>query len=85
MGRLDCKVPSILALAELSRSADAFMTISEEEAGAAMGALADNALATTPSGGAGLAGLLACDGHARERLGLDASSRVLAYLSEAAQ
>lgn len=36
-------------------------------------------------GGAGLAGLLACDGHARERLGLDASSRVLAYLSEAAQ
>ena len=81
MGRLDCKEPSLIALKSLARDADAFVTITEEEAASAMPALAEAGLATTPSGGAGLAALLASDGH-RDALRLDARSRVLAIVSE---
>lgn len=59
MGRLDCKTPSLIALAGLARDADLFVTISEAEAAAGVAALAAAGLATTPSGGAGLAALLA--------------------------
>ena len=81
MGRLDCKEPSLIALKGLSRDADAFALISEAEAQAAMPILAALDLATTPSGGAGLAALLASAPH-RAALGLDAQSRVLCILSE---
>ncbi len=79
MGRLDCKEASLIALKELARDADDFMTITEEEG--ARGATAAEAagLASTPSGAAGLAGLLAAD---REALGLTGASRVLLILSE---
>ena len=81
MGRLDCKVPSLLALAGLARDADHFATIGEDEAGAGVAALAASGLATTPSGGAGVAALIAAGPH-RERLGLTPDARVLAFLTE---
>lgn len=78
MGRLDCKEPSLIALAGLSRDADYFCLLTEQEAFDAMPVLADAGFATSTSGGAGLTGLLCADGA----FGLDASSRVLCFLSE---
>lgn len=78
MGRLDCKVPSHLALAYLAREADVFMTVSEDEAQATVDWLGANGMATTPSGAGGIAGLQCGGGD----LGLTAESRVLAYISE---
>lgn len=76
MGRLDCKTPSMIALAGLARDADQFVTITEAEAAQGIDILAQHGLITTPSGGAGLAALLAgIDG-----IGPDA--HVLAILSE---
>ncbi len=75
MGRLDCKTPSLIALNGLARDADSFVTISEAEATSAVATLADLGLATTPSGAAGLAALLA-------GLPLGPDARVLAILSE---
>ena len=76
MGRLDCKTPSMVALAGLSRDADHFLLISEETAERGVAVLNEFGLATTPSGGAGLAALI--EGIAA--IGPDA--RVLAVLSE---
>ena len=78
MGRLDCKVASLIALKGLARDADDFMTISESEGhyGASLAARHD--LCSTPSGAAGLAGLASASGA----LGLNAGSRVLVALSE---
>ncbi|MCM2562149.1 pyridoxal-phosphate dependent enzyme [Lutimaribacter sp. EGI FJ00015] len=76
MGRLDCKRASWIALRGLSRDADGFALLSEGQAQAAMPVLARAGLATTPSGGAGLAALLA-------GLDLPADARVIAILSEA--
>lgn len=78
MGRLDCKAPSHLALSYLAREADGFMTVADAEAEAAAREMADAGLATTPSGAAGYAGLLA----AGRGFGLGASSEVLLYVSE---
>lgn len=76
MGRLDCKTPSMIALAGLARDADRFVTVTEDEAAAGVAALARHGFATTPSGAAGVAALLA------GLPGLDAKSRVMAILSE---
>lgn len=76
MGRLDCKTPSMLALGILARDADTFATITEDEAAAAVAALSDHGIASTPSGSAGVAAALL--GLA----GTDASSRVLCVISE---
>ena len=76
MGRLDCKTPSMLALADLARDADRFVTISEAEAAAGADAVAGAGLASTPSGAAGVAALLA--GLA----GIGTKARVLCILSE---
>lgn len=75
MGRLDCKTPSMIALKGLSRDADLFVAISEEEAAQAVAILTEHSLATTPSGGAGLAALLT-------GLDLGTEACVLAILSE---
>ena len=75
MGRLDCKEPSLIALKGLATDADVFVTISEDEAQAAMPVLAAHNLACSTSGGAGLAAMLA-------GLDLPADARVLAVLSE---
>ncbi len=75
MGRLDCKTPSLVALNGLARDADRFMTISEDQAQSAMPILAELGFETTPSGGAGLAALIA-------GMDLPDDARVLAILSE---
>lgn len=82
MGRLDCKEPSLIALKGLAQDATDFVTITEEEGRAGARAAAEAGLATSPSGGAGLAGLLAA--AADGALGLDATSRALVILSEEA-
>lgn len=79
MGRLDCKQPSLIALAGLARDSDYFMTVSDREAETTAALLARHGLATTPSGAAGLAAVLAAD---RTGLGLDPQSRVLVVISE---
>ncbi len=78
MGRLDCKTPSFIALKGLARDADHFMTISDGEASKAAARLAAHDMATSPSGGAGLAGLIA----SKEALELGWNSRALLIISE---
>ncbi|MDD9976726.1 MAG: pyridoxal-phosphate dependent enzyme [Boseongicola sp.] len=75
MGRLDCKTPSLVALAGLSRDANRFVTITEDEGESGVARLSDFGFDTTPSGGAGLSALLA-------GLDLPADARVLTFLSE---
>ncbi|MEO0634879.1 MAG: pyridoxal-phosphate dependent enzyme, partial [Pseudomonadota bacterium] len=75
MGRLDCKTASLVALKGLSRDADAFVLISEAEAEDGVAVLHRHGLDTTPSGGAGLAALIA-------GLDLPPDARVLTFLSE---
>lgn len=82
MGRLECYVPSLVAWPILHGLADAFVKISDEAVAAAVARLAGFGIETTPSGGAGFAGLLAMLGDARAAAGLDGDSRVLAFLSE---
>lgn len=81
MGRLDCKVPSLIALKGLARDADVFALISEDEGAAGLVAAEAAGLASTSSGAAGIAALLAGD---RDALGLDEASHVLVILSEQA-
>ena len=76
MGRLDCKTPSMLALADLARDADRFVTLTEAEAAEGAAAVAAAGLPSTPSGAAGVAALLAGVG------GIGAASHVLCILSE---
>lgn len=76
MGRLDCKEASLIALQGLSRDADAFALISEEEAGAILPKLAAAGLPSSTSGAAGIAA--AC--LAKH----DLDARVLCILSEGA-
>jgi diaminopropionate ammonia-lyase len=81
MGRLDCKEPSHLALKYLATEADAFMTVSDDEAAAAVETLARHGIATSPSGAAGLAGLEGAIGAAAG-LDVDARATVLICISE---
>ncbi len=80
MGRLDCKEPSQLALKALAKDADWFLTVSDQSVQAAIKDLKPFDLATSPSGGAGFAGLIAL-AEAGE-VGLGADSQVLIFLSE---
>lgn len=79
MGRLDCKEPSLIALKGLTRDADHFVTLSEDEARSATATLARHGLETSPSGAAGVAALLAA-GEGDFQLGAEA--RVLVILGE---
>lgn len=76
MGRLDCKTPSMLALADLARDADHFVTLTEDQATMGAAALAAAGMASTPSGGSGVSALLA------GLSGAGAGSHVLCILSE---
>ena len=76
MGRLDCKVPSFIALKQLAVDADQFALISETEAQDILPVLARQDLASTPSGAAGIACL--------KEMGLGAEARALCILSEQA-
>ena len=76
MGRLDCKTPSLIALNGLARDADTFLLISDMEVEAALPALKEQDLETSPSGGAPMAALY----HGIE--GIASQSRVLCFVSE---
>ncbi len=86
MGRLDCAEASILAFEILRNTADTFITISDEEAERAVDTLKTAELATTPSGAAGYAGLVALsqDDDLRRRFGLDENARALCFVTECA-
>lgn len=91
MAMLECYEPSLVAWRILSRVADAFITVDEDDAIAAMNRLArpvgaDPAIVAGESGGAGLAGLVVAlrDDEARRSLGLGSSSRVLLINTEGA-
>lgn len=83
MGRLDCKEPSLIALKGLARDADDFVLISEAEGAVGSHACADAELPSSPSGAAGVSGLIAAQVD-QAALGLDATARVLVILSEEA-
>lgn len=78
MGRLDCKEASIIALNGLARDADRFVLLCDDEVEDVMPVLADLGLATTPSGGAGLAAALL------GKVDLPSDARILVILSEEA-
>ena len=91
MAGLACGEASPLAWRFLQPGIDFFMTVSDQAAVQAMGVLARGDAGDVPvlsgeSGAAGLAGLqaLAATGEWRQRLGLDASSRVLLVNTEGA-
>ncbi len=77
MGRLDCKEPSILALEVLSRTADSFVTVSDEEAILAANLMAEKGIHTTASGAAGYAGAL------KQEFNLGPQDRLLVIATEA--
>ncbi|WP_018184315.1 diaminopropionate ammonia-lyase [Kaistia granuli] len=91
MAMLECYEPSMVAWRILSRLADAFMTVDEEEAVAVMNRLArpagnDPAIVAGESGGAGLAGLVkvAADPALRAQIGLGPDARIFLINTEGA-
>ena len=75
MGRLDCKDASLVGFETLREAADRFVTVTDEEAEAAVQRLASHGLETSPSGAAGLAGMIAHAPH---------DARVLVLVTEGA-
>ena len=91
MAMLECYEPSLVAWRVLSRVADAFMMVDEEDAVAVMNCLArpagnDPAIVAGESGGAGLAGLIraATSSDIRAELGLNEASRIFVINTEGA-
>jgi diaminopropionate ammonia-lyase len=84
MAGLACGEPSLLAWQELERAASAFMTIPDAAAADCVRWLADLGLEIGESGVAGLAAMALAATHpvTSERLGIDASSRVLLFATE---
>jgi diaminopropionate ammonia-lyase len=78
MGRLDCKEPSLIALKGLARDADVFVTLTEAEGTAGAELAQAHGMASSTSGAAGLAGLMAV----KSALGITSDARVLCILSE---
>ncbi|WP_170381333.1 pyridoxal-phosphate dependent enzyme [Ruegeria atlantica] len=83
MGRLDCKEPSLIALNGLARDADSFLTLTDPQVTKHLSAMASAGIATTASGGAGVAAVMNSD--VRKALGIGPESRVLCFLSEVAE
>jgi diaminopropionate ammonia-lyase len=91
MAMLECYEPSLVAWRVLSRVADVFMTVDEDDAVAAMNRLArpvgdDPAIVAGESGGAGLAGLMraAADPEISTALDLNETSRIFIINTEGA-
>jgi diaminopropionate ammonia-lyase len=88
MGMLSCGRPSRMAWTILETAAEFFVTIEDSTAGSGVAAFAQEPVtfgrATTPSGAAGLGGLIeaATAKEARARIGLGRHSVVLAICSE---
>ena len=80
MGRLDCKEPSLIALNGLARDADDFLTVSDEDVRSRLARMEEVDLATTASGGAGIAAAMMPEVQAD--LGIGPGSRILCFLSE---
>ncbi len=80
MGRLDCKEPSLIALNGLARDADCFLTLSDDDVVRYLPAMAEAGLATTASGGAGVAAAMNAD--VCEALNIGSDAQVLCILSE---
>ena len=80
MGRLDCKEPSFIALNGLARDADYFLTLDDVEVTRCLEKMSKSNLATTASGGAGVAA--AMNEQVAELLNLGPNSNVLCFLSE---
>lgn len=83
MGRLDCKEPSLIALKGLARDADDFMLLTEDEGTRGSEMCREAGFETTPSGAAGVAGLLAASKIGA--FGLNEHSRALVIVSERAE
>ncbi|TPK74870.1 diaminopropionate ammonia-lyase [Mesorhizobium sp. B2-4-15] len=89
MAMLECYEASQVAWRVLARTADAFMTVDEDDAIAVMRRLArpagsDPAIVAGESGGVGLAGLMRAVAENKMVLGLDGNSRVLVINTEGA-
>ncbi len=91
MAMLECYEPSLVAWRVLSRVADGFMTVDEEDAVAVMNRLArphgnDPVIVAGESGGVGLAGLIraTADPEIRAALNLNEASRVFVINTEGA-
>ncbi|WP_018240643.1 diaminopropionate ammonia-lyase [Ensifer sp. BR816] len=91
MAMLECYQPSLVAWRILSRVADAFMTVDEDDAMAVMRRLAnpvggDPAVVAGESGGVGLAGLLkaVADPEMRSALSINEESRIFLVNTEGA-
>lgn len=82
MGRLDCKIPSLIALKGLARDADAFALVTEAEGQAGAGLAMVAGYGSSPSGAAGIAALVALNTEQRDALGITIQSRVFCVLSE---
>ena len=80
MGRLDCKVPSTRALSSLAKTCTHFMTITDDDAENCMKELENEGLETSPSGGAGYAGLIDLKNY--NESGLTKDSNVVIFLTE---
>ncbi len=91
MAMLECYEPSLVAWRILSRAADAFMIVDDEDAVGVMNRLAnprdgDPAIVAGESGGVGLAGLLkvAANSTLRGLIGLEPDARVFLINTEGA-
>lgn len=89
MAGLNCGTPSLLAWPIVSTGADAFVEIEDDRAREAMRLLAGAGVVAGETGAAGLGGLIELLNGAdadrnREFLGIDASSRVLLFVTEGA-
>lgn len=91
MAMLECYEPSLVAWRILSRVADAFMTVDEEDAISIMKRLAnpghgDPSIVAGESGGVGLAGFLkaVADPAVKSALGIDTGSRIFVVNTEGA-
>ncbi len=80
MGRLDCKFPSLQAFYSLSKTANAFVTITEREAELGNRFLSDQGISISKSGSAGFVALRLL-AKKREFM-LDKDSKVLCLFSE---
>ena len=83
MGRLDCKEPSFIALNGLARDADFFLTLDDEEVTSYLEKMSCSNLATTASGGAGIAA--AMNNQVAKLLKMNRDSKTLSFLSEVAE
>ena len=80
MGRLDCKAPSHVALKCLAKEADFLMTLPDDFVSNKIELLKNYNLETSPSGGAGFAGLIACSEN--NTMNVSEDSNILIFISE---